>query len=201
MLGPKMRLQRSIFALGACAAACVLGACVGYGTYPKAGGQITPSGVNSAAAEEAIAVAARWVIDRRTDLVEGEIPEPVVVSLPAGTKPWRVRDVIEEIGPPAVAATDPNLRRDLPVYRVGRVALRGSTGEVDVYRPVFQPPDGREGSEPVYQLVTLQVEGGVRGWRVERARPWTAGAFTPPAIVQIPPLDASTPAQDALDGQ
>lgn len=166
--------------------------CVGFGTYPRGSGALSPDGVNNAAGEEIMVAAAQWVL--RYDYGAAESAPPVVLNLPANISKLRARRVAEDVGPQVAPATREALAEGRPVYHIGRMAIRGSVGEVDVYRPVFDrpanlPPPSTDDppGEPVYQCITLSVRGGLEPWHIEASRPWSLGAFTPPVISVINP--------------
>jgi len=180
-------------ALAACAATSLVAGCVGFGTYPNAAGGLTSSGINTAAGEEIVVEAARWVL--KYDYGSVEAAPPVVLNMPAGVTPKRAGRILTDLGPTVRAATPETLAENGPVYHIGRMALRGGEAEIDVYRPVFDRPSdapaldpGTAPGEPVYQCITLTVMGGDEPWHVERSRPWALGAFTPPVITVVEPV-------------
>ena len=156
----------------ALSAPLVLSGCVGWGTYPRSGDALSPAAVNSSAGEEIIVAAIDWA------LVRDGVADPVVVSLPEVVKPYRARRIASKVGTRMRNAT-PQTGPGETVYHVGRVAIRGDEAEIDIYRPVFEA--GGDGTA-VYQAITINMRGGIQPWSVERTRPWTLGAFTPPAI-------------------
>ncbi|MEM7622963.1 MAG: hypothetical protein AAF235_07135 [Planctomycetota bacterium] len=181
------------------AVAFVAPGCIGYSTYPRAGGQVAPGGINTAAAEDVTVAALRWSLDRYPPPLNATAgPSSFVVALPPSVVARRALRIAGKID--AMPATEANLAAGTAIYRVGRVAIRGDDAEVDVYRPVFETATSSgEAAEPAYQLITITLRGGIRPWRVERTRPWALGAFEPPAfgIITMP----ETPGEDDDAGE
>ncbi|MAY73676.1 MAG: hypothetical protein CMJ31_02950 [Phycisphaerae bacterium] len=155
--------------------AVIAGGCVGYGTYPRSNEVLPTTAVNSEAGEEITVAAIEWMLDR------DEVVPPVVVSLPEIVKPYRAHRISDKIGRQMILPIEGKPLGGYPIYHIGRLAIRGDEAEIDVYRPVFQT----EGADPVYQVITLDMKGGLKPWRVERTRPWALGAFDPPPVYTV----------------
>ncbi len=174
--------------------------CQQYSTYPNIP---TARGMsenpNNPAGADAMIQAVRYVATRYspgspTGPLEDEkaasdptVPFPMVVNLPRGMRRSFYERIAREIGPhcaPMTADADPAL----PVYHVTRVWLRFSSGEVDVLRPM--PELGPDASgHPVYQAVTVRLEGGFEPWHVVHARAWPAGEAQVPVRYCIPDVE------------
>jgi len=57
--------------------------------------------------------------------------------------------------------------------------------KVDIMRPRLDLPPKPDG-EPVYQCITLLVEGGLQPWRVTRFQTWEVGVVEPPPLWYCP---------------
>lgn len=182
MKTPRM-IHVSLVAAASFAAVLFAAGCIGYSTYPRAGGQVAPSGINSAAAEDVTVAAMVWALDRYPPPLAEDSSQAVVVAVPPSVAPRRAYRIADKLasakGSSVLPATEAALAAGHPVYRIGRVAIRSDEAEVDVYRPAF---DADAGGQDVYQLVTITLRGGIRPWRVIRTRPWALDAFDPPPL-------------------
>lgn len=112
---------------------------------------------------------------------------PITVNPPIGLRRSFYERLCSQIGPdvqPMSGATDPSR----PTYHVGRVWLRFNTGTVDVYRPMPELGIGMDG-KPIYQVVTVRLEGGFEPWHVVHARGWQVGESELPAPYMMPEVD------------
>jgi len=176
--------RRTIAALAVLAlpASALLTGCVGYGSWPPVeGADLAATNPNVPYAVETMALGLRWVLQRYP--VPGTGTEPVpedearfAVNVPAGIR--RANYIKIASAPGGTPATAENVGA-LPVYHIGRVWIRGGKATVDVLRPMFEYPARGDGS-PVYQCVTVHMEGGFQPWRV-------AGTQTrEPGVVPVP---------------
>lgn len=115
--------------------------------------------------------------------------EAIAVNLPLGTRKVFYDKTVSRIGPNVQGVTPEIVQAgQLPIYHVSRVWMRFSRAEVDVMRPMPElglAPDGK----PVYQKITVRLEGGFEPWRVVHARAWAPGAESPPEFFFVPETD------------
>lgn len=191
-----MKIARTVCA--ALIAAAALGGCThqytNYPEIPSAKG--LKQDPNSPASESAMVVALQFVanryppgtlrLDAKSSKEAGEMRTntPMAVNLPRGQRKSYYERIARKVGPnvvPMTLETDPSL----PVYHVTRVWLRFSEGWVDVMRPMPELGPGPDG-KPVYQTVTLKMQGGFGPWRVLHARAWQPGLDPVPEIYLVP---------------
>lgn len=154
---------------------------------------------NTPAGEQAIVAAVQYVASRWTP---GEreydptmtprglpmVQYPMVVNLPLGMRKIYYERIPGKIGPEVEPATPETVASGKPIFHVSRVWLRFNTGIVDVLRPMPEvglAPDG----QPVYQKITVRLEGGVKPWTVVHARSWVPGDDQPPELYFVPAVD------------
>lgn len=180
---------------------CVLTGCMGYSSYPDVEANYGATGGPNTPASEAVMTAAlRHVVSRfppggpRTDAptardaASAQADFPLIVNLPIGTRKAVYDRVVQAVGPHArPMSADTASSRD-PVYSVSRVWVRERTATVDVLRPMPELT-GPGGGKPVYQMITVRLEGGLRPWRVIHARVWDPTGADQPIPFNIPDVD------------
>jgi hypothetical protein len=154
---------------------------------------------NTPAGEQAIVAAVQYVASRWTP---GEreydptstprglpmVQYPMVVNLPLGMRKLYYDRIPTKIGPDVLPATPESVVSGKPVFHVARVWLRFNSGIVDILRPMPEvglAPDG----QPVYQKITVRLEGGMKPWTVVHARSWVPGDDTAPDFYFVPAID------------
>jgi len=144
--------------------------------------------------EESVTTALKWAVQR--------VPPPdhrgsggqYAVSPPQGLRQSRYLRVVRELGPDAFPVTPES--EHLPTYHVGAVLVRGGHATIDVYCPVLD-----RWGDIVYKPYTLDLEGGVRPWRVANLRAWQIGAMDPPPKYYLPAVDEQVVTEAAESGQ
>ena len=178
--------RRSPVAIAITGLAMALGAlgCVGYATHDPLLQPETSPGEFHGGLQCVLTAGLRWSIERlpptlsaeeaSVGIVDVNAQSPVAISLPAdlGLTPEAWSRIARDSGRDVLPLNAASKGR--PIYRVGRVALRGSRAEMDVHRPT---PAG------AYQSLTLDLELTSSGWSVRNYRLWTAPA------ADIPPLN------------
>lgn len=151
-----------------------------------------PDNPNKPAAVECIRLAVQYVATRyppgsvedslvtEKGRVQMRAPYQLVVNMPRGMRKSFYERTVKEVGPLAEPMTQANAESGLPTFHVTRVWMRFNEATVDVLRPMPEMGPGADG-KPVYQTVTVRLEGGMEPWRVVHARAW------PPSDVVIPP--------------
>jgi len=167
------------------AATLMLAGCVGYNTYPPQGGALAGTDPN-ARTMQAVMVAAIQ------DAVRTQPPppdSPYAIGLPRGATSETYQRVTSQVGDRARPLTTQT--RDLPIYLVGRVWIRGPKAEVDIHRPLDPSSDTVDRT----QATTFYLRGGFKDWHVIHRQAWAAGA------VPVPPFDVlePTPAPPPID--
>lgn len=173
-------LRRAGLCAAMAGAAAMLAGCVGYGTYPRAQGEVPFNVANSAASDELIIASLNWVTRRYPvpDALGGSGAE-YAVNLPATMRYQRAMRIVDKLGGNARDLTSETA--GMPRYSIGRMWVRADQAEIDVYRPAFEV--SAFGDEPAYQMITVRLSGGLRQWRVDSTRPWAINAFDPPVPV------------------
>jgi len=177
----------------------VLAGCVGYTTYDPAVGPIDLQSPNQPALEEIMVAGLGWTIEHfppgtppdlgtigQTALDRGD--RAVAISLPSGLSQAQYDRIVTRADANA-AAWDAS--PGLPIYRVGRIWIRGSKATIDIHRPLT---DGATTAEQ-YQTITIEMRSGYGGWHYDRFRAWE------PGVGALPPLTAikDPPDQDDSD--
>lgn len=158
------------------------GCSTGFATYPPTPGQTASANPNGPIFETAVVAALRDVIERYPpppELVPSDAgtlsrPERVAINLFDGVRPDVAESTAARVGGGAAPLFEETA--DLPTYHVTRVWLRGGRAEVDIICPVVT----RRGARTT-QMVTLEMQSTLGGYRVDRRREWTVGAFPAPA--------------------
>lgn len=148
--------------------------CVGYSSYPKVEG-VAPGSPNFIHVRPVVAASLKEVIAKYHPQSAGAY----TVNLPAGMTPSSRNDLVYGLGPDAMLLT--HSTDALPIYHVGRVWIRGADARVDIIRPVLELGTTPTG-EPVYQGMTVWLQGGVNDWAVELVQPWSIGVVQPPDL-------------------
>jgi len=176
------------------AVACLLlGAtvgCAGYATYPPVDGDTAINNPNFRPVRSVIAQALRWTIERHP------VPGQYAVNLPEGLTAGNVRSIIRQLPEGGRPLTEQS--KDLPVYHVSRIWIRGAGAEVDVHRPVLDVPGPDD--QPVHQMMTVTLDGGFNRWRAESSQSWVIGAEPTPPL-RFVQTDNQTDVDDAEDEQ
>jgi hypothetical protein len=178
-----------------------LPACQKYQNYPAvATARGTPEEPNNPATEAAIVAALQYVATRFPpdggllaepvkEVEKTQADFPFAVNLPAGMRKSFYERIPTKVGPEVKPLTPDIVEQNsLPIYHVTRVWLRFNSGTVDVLRPVPGLGKGPDGS-PVYQKITLRLEGGFSPWRVVHARAWEPGTDDPPPYYYLPDIE------------
>jgi hypothetical protein len=113
---------------------------------------------------------------------------PLVINLPLGTRKLYYDRIARKVGPEVQPATAENTNGTLPVFHVTRVWLRTDHGIVDVLRPMPELGLDKDG-KPIYQKITVRVEGGFKPWNVVHARAWYPGDERTPEFYFNPATD------------
>ncbi len=183
-----LRALRTTLALALIAGASGLIGCYGYASYPAIeGAKPGIDNPNAPPVDELMILSTRWVADRyppprRGPAVVGQAE--FAINLPEGVRRDVYERVSERTGGRAVPVTEENART-LPVYHISRIWVRMHDAKVDVMRPRLDLPKKPDG-EPVYECITLLVEGGLQPWRVTRFQTWEVGIVEPPPLWYCP---------------
>lgn len=182
MQSPKMRLLPALTALA------MIGGCVGYTSYdPTEGQALDDNPLNTRAVRAVVTESLRFTIDRMPpSLTEDEArlnalaptsDRPVAVSLPRGMTKSVHDEILTSLGERVEPIVDGN--EGLPIYRVGKLRIRGGSAIVDIHRPLdktdnrFQAP---------YQCITVNLVSDLEGWRIEDYQAWLPGTVPLPAL-------------------
>ena len=183
------------------AAALLAGGCMGYSNYPAVDSSYgLTENPNGPSAEGAMVTAVRWVADRyppgESDRIYG-VPESgglgtpeysFVINGPIGLRKATYERMARRIGPNVLPITPELAEGDLPIFHISRVWVRGQSATVDVLRPATQISPGDDG-QPVYQMVTVYLSGGLRPWKVDYGRVWEPGVERVPPYYFLPEVD------------
>lgn len=160
--------------------------CVGYRTHPESMARWPNGSPNVASVEESVTAALKWAVQR--------VPPPdyrgsggqFAISPPQGLRQSRYLRIVTALGPDAFPVTPQS--EHLPTYSVGSVLVRGGHATIDVFCPVLDRWGDLE-----YKPYTLNLEGGLRPWRVTRdIRAWQIGSMQPPDRYYLPAIDEAT---------
>lgn len=176
--------------LGALAAASLVpfSGCVGYSSYPNIeGAKLASTNPNLYSSRECMAIALAWVVNKfppSTPATSYGNPRALINLFPGITREsyFTIADKVSaatniEISPVDIGDADSNL----PIYHVARVWLRHGDAKVDILRPLPAMGAGSDG-QPVYQCITVILEGGFQPWLVK------ATHTREPGLVEVPPL-------------
>jgi len=160
------------------------GGCVSYTSVPEPSKGIALGHTNSGGSIKSIVASLERVILRHP--VRDEHGE-YAVNLPVGTTPETAATIVSRLPTGAVLPYE-GMDGSVPVYHIGRVWLRGSSGKVDVVYPIEGDVDGG---------VTIWVHGGDRPWYVKRMQYWAPGTVPTPEMYV--PLDGEVGVMDAVE--
>ena len=188
-------MKRALIVL--CAA--VLAGCFGYTTYPPTEGQLASADVNSPNAERIMAPAIRRVVSLYPPPGPLDASPRFAIQGPRGLSSLRYDRLVRAVGMGAVPLTPES--EGLPRYSVKELRVRGARAEVDVFRPVYRTLGKVE-----WQMITVELHGGLSPWSIERVHERVVGAFEPPIPYYRPdePVEEATPpeapAEEITDG-
>jgi hypothetical protein len=187
-------------------AGCSLSGCVGYNVYPPETGTSGFKDPSSPPMYQLMTEALKWTVRKyppgdQTPATAADVPIPtseaeeaaaggpggdearVAISLFSSMNPQVYEYTVQQIGEGAVPLTPET--EHLPRYMVSRVWVLGDQAKVDVFRPVIGL-GAAPGGEPLYQMITVNLRGGMKYWRVTSYRVWSIGTFAPPAPEYFP---------------
>ena len=174
----------AILAVAAGSLTGLMGGCAGYRTHPETLSEWPNGHPNVGSVEESVTAALKWSIQR--------VPPPdykgsggqFAISPPQGLRQSRYLRMVSELGPDAFPVTPES--EHLPTYYVGSVLVRGGRATIDVFCPTVD-----RWGDIAYKPYTLNLEGGIRPWRVipTDIRPWQVGSMQPPEKYYLPLVD------------
>jgi hypothetical protein len=106
---------------------------------------------------------------------------PIAISLPEGATYETYGVITRRVGANAQPTTASNT--ELPTYYVGRVWLRATVAEVDIFVPA--PRFGETGAQR-HQKITVFFAGGTQPWRITAQRAHPVGLFPTPTRTMMP---------------
>lgn len=197
--GPYSRAMKTTTLL--VALACALAGCQQYVSAP---GVPTARGIpespNQPAAADVMIACVQYVANNyppgslRYDAASAheqadvKVPYECVVNLPRGLRKSYYERIAAGVGPKCQPMTPDALTGHLPTFHVTRVWMRFNTATVDLLRPM--PELGADASgKPIYQVVTLRLEGGTEPWRVVHARAYPHEDATVPPPYFLPDIE------------
>lgn len=160
--------------------------CTGYHSYPPIKGSMASTNPNSPPVDELMIVSLDWVTTRYPvggTVISGQTPE-FAINLPRGVRKSVYEYVAEKVSDRARPLTPENAET-LPVYHIAELWVRDGLAKVTVLRPAYElgpAPNGK----PVYQGITLRIEGGLHPWRVTRHQVWEVGTIQLPELYFCP---------------
>jgi hypothetical protein len=113
------------------------------------------------------------------------VPYACIVNLPRGMRKSFYERIAEQIGPECRPMSPEVQYQDVPVFHVTRVWMRFNSAIVDVLRPMPELGPGPDG-KPIYQMVTVRLEGGTEPWHVIHVRAHAYQDAVVPAPYFIP---------------
>ncbi len=180
-------------------AALVAPGCTGYHSYPPIKGSIASTNPNSPPIDELMILSLDWVTTRypvEGTVIAGRSPE-FAINLPAGVRKSVYEYVARKVSDRARPLTAENADK-VPIYHIAELWVRDGLAKVTVLRPAYElgpAPDGK----PVYQGITLRIEGGLHPWRVVRHQVWEVGTIPMPELYFCPESDDRTPSAEHSD--
>lgn len=152
-----------------------LAGCVSWASYPAQPGEAAVKNPNDPTILNVIHTSMTWVISKYPPTAGPEHrieAPPHAVNLPPGIRARIYQGLVDRIGNGAVPLSQES--KDLPIYHVAQVRIRGDEAAVDILRPVVELGQSPEGG-PVYQEIRVNLRGGMQPWRVMSHREWTPG--------------------------
>jgi len=147
--------------------------------------------VNTPNAERVMATAIRRVLSVYPPPGPRDAEARVAIQGPRGLSALRYDRLARGVGMGALPLTPET--EGLPRYAVKELRIRGGRAEVDVFRPVYRTLGKTE-----WQMITVELEGGLRPWSVKRLHERAVGAFEPPLPYYRPlEVEESEPAPTA----
>jgi len=179
-----LNVRVPLMLLGLVGAMATMAGCPGAGhvNYPPIAGDTISHSVNNPPVPRVIDGALEYVVRRyppnSTGPLDPQPPVPFAVNLPPNMNAENVRAIISNSSPYARALTEQT--KNLPIYHVARVNVRGGTAYIDILRPVSTLPD--QPVNPLYQGLRVEMRGLSTAWRVNHIQLYPVG--TP----DVPPL-------------
>lgn len=174
----------ALLVLAGAASLAVLPGCVGYNDIEPIDGGHGFVDPNSPPVPTAMATALRWVVDRYPPTTEGftgfTTEAPLAVSFPLRTR-REIGDLVFTQAQIKNATFLTPATESLPIYRIGRVYVRGDEATVDIHRPVPTLARDKSGT-PYYQTITVNMRAGLSPWRVTSHRVWPVGSIDLPLV-------------------
>lgn len=162
--------------------------CAGYSNYPAIpGSKVAIEDPNSANTERVLETALVWFFIR----YPVEKGQAAAINMPGGMRKAYYERIVRNVsadGGPDLRPLTPELEHSVPVYHVGRVWVRDHEAKVDVLRPMKELGPGADG-KPIYQAITVQLQGGMRPWRALAAKSWEPGIVPVPEAYYCPAVD------------
>jgi hypothetical protein len=158
--------------------------------YPAVGGTsqiVTSDNPNGIASEHCATEALRWVLVKYPPNEVGK--QDIAINLPPGLRKPYYERIAKEVGPRVHPLTSEIYETNsMPIYHVGRIWIREKEAKVDVLRPMLELGAGPDG-KPVYQVVTVHLEGRFQPWRVVFGRSLEPGVVAVPQPYFLPEND------------
>lgn len=166
--------------------------CTGYHSYPPIKGSMASTNPNSPPVDEIMIASLEWVTTRYPvggTVISGETPE-FAINLPRGVRKSVYEHVAAKVSDRARPLTPDNA--SLPTYHIAELWVRDGLAKVTVLRPAHELGPGPDG-KPVYQGITLRIEGGLHPWRVVRHQVWEVGTIQLPELYFCPGSEPTPP--------
>ncbi|MBL4809359.1 MAG: hypothetical protein JKY43_04795 [Phycisphaerales bacterium] len=167
--------------------------CVSYTSVPEPSRGIAIGHTNSGGSIKTIVASLERVVVRHR--MRDEFGK-YAVNLPVGTTPETAEIIISRLPVGAILPYEGMGEAGglMPVYHIGRIWLRGSSGKVDVVYPMLDA-----GGQRIDGGVTVWVHGGDRPWYIKRMQYWAPG--TVPTPLMYVPLDGNVGVGGSVDFQ
>ena len=178
----------AVLAGGMCA---VLAGCPGGGfsTWPPAdetkvnGGSTSSNDINRPPVLQVVGTALNYACRRFPPIANAnpeDVPtEPFAINLPPGTTYRAAREICDFVHPLCRPLTEET--RNLPIYHIARINVRGSDSEVLVQVPVVGMISPEGGT--LYKGVRIVMRSGTQNWRV------MGHSSFPVAVLDVPELN------------
>jgi hypothetical protein len=199
-------MKTSVIAAIGVGLAALLSGCVNWASYPANPGEVAIKDPNTPSMEEIMMAGLSWTVRKYPPVsATGEHTGQgrLAINLPPGVKPKVYRRVAEAAGGGAEPITEAN--KDLPVYHVKSVRVRGDEGQINIIWPATTLGQSPQGG-PIWQEVKLGLHGGLSAWHVTSFREWGPGGSEPPPLnfyvkeEDLPPPGKSTEKPKKLPG-